>query len=472
MKLRPPRFFMPAVDPEGRRLLGRTMQSGAPIFGIKGSSSTYAPSGAGKTTKVAMPALFSFLASEPEKAILISDPKDGEICAQALPMALALGRKVVVIDPFGIRPECAEYCIDLNPLNAAIATWEREPTNQLYANEMISHALIEEPSDQDMRNFYYRESPRSLIQFGISALLKRSTALTTPGAVAALISDIDMLTSIAEIETKEGHPALQTSARDVLKMRGQEHFNQHASEAMRALRHFGPGTRLEETGRKATLTHEDLIREGYVVFLVGPMRIMSRLGITYSLHLGAFTQALYQNIGSLRVIADEYTNTPVKNLLGEAITTIRSYGGEFHLIAQSRSEVLRKFGEHLTQTIEDNCAVKQYLAFGSPKEAEETSKAMGEEFALSKAVSGDTEGWTTQTNLSMVRQRHLSASDLLALPRDQQLIHAKGVGFFLARTISQENIAPFNKMLAPNPLEGGRLKPDTKITLTTSKVTS
>lgn len=457
-----------AVDPEGRRLIALTLEGGEPIFAPGPHSITYAPSGAGKTTRVAMPALFSFVASDPEKAILISDPKDGEIAAQAIPMLARMGRKVALIDDLEVRPELAEYRIALNPFGAAVATWYRDKRDLIYANEGISNALIEEPSEPDMRNFYFRESPRSLIQFGNSAMLKRDPDLATPGAVSALLSDTDMLTGLAEIETEEGDPALQVQARAVLNMQSHEHFLMHTQEAARAMRHYGPGSRLEDTGRDAKLTHEELIRDGYVIFLAGPQSKMQHMGPLYALHLGAFTQALYQKSGALRIIADEFTNSPLKNFIGGAITTARSYSGEFHLIAQSRSDVLQKYGEHLTRTIEDNSATKQWVGgFGSAKEAEEISRSIGEEHAVATGLGGDSGGMKLNTNLSLVKQRHIPASELMAMKPDQQLVHIRGVGYFICRSIAQNQIAPYCDWLAPNPMEGGKLPSDPKVTLVT-----
>jgi len=462
------------VDPEGRPLIGFTLDGDEPIWGLPGSTLTYAPSGAGKSTCVAMPKLMSFIASQqPDQGILVSDPKDGEIAAQAIPMLIKMGRKFALIDDLHCRPELAEHRISLNAFGAAVSAFRRDPRGLIYANEMNAEALIEEPKDQpDMRNFYFRESPRVLIRFGCSAMLKRDTALCTPGGVAALISDPDMLLSIAEIELEEGNPALQAEARRVHLLKDQEHFAMHMGEAARALRHFGPGTYLAEAGREASLSHEDLIREGYVVFLCGPQALMEFLGPIYALHMGAFTQALYQKIGSLRIIADEFTNSPLTGLIGGAITTVRSYGGTFHLIAQSRSEVLRKYGEHLTQTIEDNCICKRWLAFGNFKEAEEASRAIGEENAISTAISGESGSLKSNTNLSLIKQRQISASELLAMPKDHQLVHIRGIGYFICRTVAQNQIEPYASMLAPNPMEGGRLTPDPKITLVTPEASS
>ena len=453
------------IDPQGQILLGATEEGGQPIFGPKGNSKTYAPSGAGKTTSVAVPAVLSLIASEPDKAIMISDPKDGEIAAQLVPMLATFGRNVGVIDPMHVRPELAQWWIDLNPFGAAVSAYRRDPRDLLYVNEMNAHALIEEPEDKDMKNFTFRQSPREIIQLAKQILLKRDPDAATPGAAAALIADRDMLLLFAEIEAEEGDAALQTAARKLLFMRGEEHFDLYCGEALRALRHWGPGTRMADMGLNATQSHEDLIRAGYVVFIVGPMALMHQMGPLYALNMGAFVQALYRKIGALRIVADEFTNSPMKSLISTAITTVRSYGGELHLISQSRSEVLRTYGEHLTQTIEDNCVTKRWLAFGSYREAEEVSKAIGEEFALSTAMNGETGGLTTNTNLSLVKQRQISASELMALRPDQQLIHIRGVGYVICRTVRQNEIAPYCDLMAPNPMEGGTLPSDPKVTL-------
>ena len=455
------------IDPQGQVLLGFTEEGNAPIFAPKGNSKTYAPSGVGKTTCVAMPTAKSFICSEPEKAVLISDPKDGEIAAQLVPMLAKLGRNVGVIDPMNIRPELAKWRIDLNAFGAAVSAYQRDPRDLLYVNEMNSNALIEEPEDRDMKNFNFRQSPREIIELATQMQLKRDPGAATPGGAAALISDRDMLLYYAEVEAEEGDPALQSASRKFLYMKGEEHFDLYCSEALRALRHWGPGTRMADQGLGAIHSHEGLIKDGYVVVMVGPMARMQQMGPLYALNMGAFVEALYQKIGALRIIADEFTNSPLKSLISTAITTVRSYGGEFHLISQSRSEVLRTYGEHLTQTIEDNCITKRWLAFGNYAEAEEVSKAIGEEFALSTAMSGETGGLSTNTNLSVVKQRQVTPSELMSLRADQQLVHIRGVGYFICRTVRQNQISPYCDLIAPNPMEGGKLSSDPKVTFVT-----
>jgi type IV secretion system protein VirD4 len=222
---------------------------------------------------------------------------------------------------------------------------------------------------------------------------------------------------------------------------------------------------LHEVGRGAGLTHADLIREGYVIFLCGPQANINRLGTYYALHILAFCDALYNGAGALRAICDEFTNTPLKSLV-ESLTTLRAYGAEIHMIAQSRSEIIRRFGEQETRTIEDNSIVKQWFGFSSIEEARRASDAIGDQHAVSSALSGQD---APQLNLSLTKQRWYSPAELMAMPREEQLVWIKGIGFFTCRTIAQNEIAPFSARIAPNPLEGGRLPSKPKMTLATPK---
>ncbi|MEM7399825.1 MAG: TraM recognition domain-containing protein [Pseudomonadota bacterium] len=129
--------------------------------------------------------------------------------------------------------------------------------------------------------------------------------------------------------------------------------------------------------------------------------------------------------------------------------------------------MIRRFGEQETRAIEENAVVKLWFGFSPFEEVERVSKAMGEEHAVATALGSYGDGIKTNTNLSLIKQRHMTPAELMALDRDTGLAHVKGVGFFLFRTISQANVAPYCDLIAENPLEGGRLASDPKITLVT-----
>lgn len=452
-------------DPKGQRLLGLSPETGEPILAPKGHSSTYAANGAGKTTSVAVPATLCFACCEPHKAVMVLDSKDGELAGQLAPMLHQMGRKVAVIDDMNTRPELAHLRVSLNPFGAAVATCLRDPRDIIFTNETIVNALIPEPSEGDAKNKHFRDVPRDINSFAINALLSRNPQSATPGAVSRLLSDPEMLQTIAENDVVDGNELLKVQARTLLDEVGRENWGQHISEARRSLQLFAPGTRLHEVGSDATLSHADLIREGYIVFLVGPQRFLDRCAAYYALHILALCDSLYDGAGVLRVIADEFTNSPLKSLVS-ALTTLRAYGGEIHMISQSRSEVIRKFGEKETQTIEDNSITMQWLSF-SFEEAKRVSQAMGEQHAVMQGISGDSDALKTQTSLSLIKQAHMTPAELMAMPHNLILNHVKGLGFFFTERLSQANLAPFCDLYADNPLEGARFPSDPKITLAT-----
>ncbi len=253
--------------------------------------------------------------------------------------------------------------------------------------------------------------------------------------------DPQKMRRFAEIEAVEGDGMLKMLAANVLAMIPHEHWPIHVQAAMDALRAFSVGTRLHLAGHGSKTSHAELIANRTVIFLAGNQANMQSLGIYYGLHLMAFIHAAYNRAGPLWLGADEFTNAPVRKLV-DALTTLRAYGVEVSMIAQSRSEIERKLGRNETLTIEENSILKQYLGFSSFEGAERVSKAIGEEHAVASAISGGNDDLKLQTNLSLIRQRQMSPADLMAMPVDRQLVHVKGLGFGQLRTISQQNIAP------------------------------
>jgi len=453
-----------AVDPKGRRLLGFTKETHQPIWAPKGHSLTLAANGSGKTTRGLMPWLFSLLASSDRPAILILDSKDGEIAAQCAPMLKELGVPMAVIDDTFVLPPDVYGRIRLNALQSIIQTFEERPLDLVFANDAVTQTAIQEP-EKDERNRYWRAWPRLLIEFVIYLLLKRNPALATPGGVWMLLSNPEQMRRFAEIEAVEGTGMLKILAINILGMVGHEHWPQHLQAAQDALRIFSVGTRLHLAGHKANTSHTDLIAKRAVVFLCGGQANIASMGTYYGLHLMSFIRAAYLRAGPLWIGADEFTNAPVKKLV-EALTTLRAYQVEVSMLAQSRSEIERKLGRDETRTIEDNSITKQWFGFSSFEEAERVSKAMGDQHAVATAIGGSNDNLKLQTNLSLIKQRWMSAAELMAMPRDEVLLHFKGLGFYVANTVSQQNIAPYCNLIGPNELEGGRLAPDPKITFT------
>ncbi|MEL7274315.1 MAG: TraM recognition domain-containing protein [Pseudomonadota bacterium] len=415
-----------------------------------------------------MPWLYSCLTGDGDShanppAVLALDSKGAELTWQSARMAADAGRKVAVIDDCGELPDDFPHKVKLNPMGSVVGAYQRDKGDLIFASEGVTRSLIPEP-EKDERNLYWRDEPRTLIEFAIFALLRRNPKLAIPGGVWALLSDPEMLREFARVEAEEDNGLLQVLGVNVLAMTDQEHFAQHRSAAMRALRIFALSSRLHGAGNEASLTHYDLINQGYVIYLVGPQEHMNRLGPYYALHIMAFNAALYQGAGPLVQLLDEFTNCPLRPMV-EAMTTLRAFGAQMHMIAQSRSEIERKFGKLEVETIEENAIVKQYFGFSSFSEAERISKAIGEEQIVNPGVSSDSREARLHFSYQSGKERNLTPASLMAMPQEEQLIHVKGIGFINALKIGQQNIAPWCNLIADNPLEGGRLEPDPWIEL-------
>lgn len=452
----------PLVDPQGRRLLCMTRETHQPVWAPSGHSMTLAANGAGKTTRGLMPWLFSLLASKDRPCILILDSKDGEIAAQCAPMLKQLGVPTAVIDETGVLPADIHGRTTLNPVQSVVDTYLRDPLDLVFATDGITQTAIEEP-DRDERNRYWRSWPRLLIEFVILLLLKRNPELATPGGIWMVLSNPEQLKRFAEIEASEATGMLKTLAIQVKDMSGHEHMPQHIEAATSALRIFAIGTRLHMTGHNAQVSHTDLIKKRAVVFLCGGQANIASLGLFYGLHLMSFIRAGFQGAGPIWIGADEATNAPIRKIV-DYTTTLRAYGIAISYIGQSRSEFKRKFGEDALRTIEDNAITKTWMGFSSFEEAERVSKAIGEEHAVATSIGGNGEDLRLQTNLSLIKQPFLTPAQLMAMPRDELLVHIKGLGFYVGKTFSQANIAPYCDLLADNPLEGGRLPSDPWLT--------
>ncbi|MDD9911205.1 MAG: type IV secretory system conjugative DNA transfer family protein [Ahrensia sp.] len=441
---------------------------GRPIFEPKPSHSMLlAPSGDGKTTCGAVPYLLSMIADH-SKAIVVVDSKEGEISAQCAELCRRYGRKVAILDDFGVLEKIEPETISLNPFGSLIEAHHRDAGEFVFAAESANRALIEEPSDGDSRNLWFRDEPRTLIEYAQTSLLSRRPELATPGAVFSLLSNPKLLIDAANVDADEGDEHLAALARHVVDMsKDEEHFPQHRGTAVRACRIFGPGSRLHQVGVDIEKSHSELLAQKYVIFLVGPQRHMERLGSYYALHLQSFLDSVMSGeVGATEFIVDEFSNCPLKELVSR-LTTMRGYGGRVHMIAQSRSEIQRKYGEKETQTIEENAVVKQYFGFSSIEEAERISKAIGESQVITHSLSVNSEKQDFSGNYQTAKERLVSADELMRLPKDQQIMHVKGVGWIHCKKISQQNIGPYAGELRDSNLEGSRLEPNIMIELPT-----
>lgn len=450
-----------------RRVLGMTFD-GKPIFEppTSGSSLVYAAAGGGKTTCVAVTAVQSLIADK-GRAIFLNDVKKGEIAAQIGPMCIKHGRPFGVVDEFGELGEDYPHRINLNPFGSVVDAAQNAPGHLPFVIDTIANALIDEPKD-DQKNFYWRETPRQFLCVGIDVLVANQPKACTPGGLHILMSDPHTWISALEIEAEEGNERTRPAALQILELKNTnpEHYTQHLNAALTSLKIFGFDPLLS-AGRNPDLTHADLIRDGWIVCFVNPVRHTDRLGPFFALHFLALMDAqLSSRLGRAEYILDEFCNAPLRAAL-ERVTVFRAFGARAHYIAQSRMDAVRKYGEKEIALLEENCTIKQYLKFSNIEEAQRISKAMGETLNVGQGL-GFTSGKSDFSgNFSTGKDPVFAADELMRLPPDEQIIQVVDVGWIHCKKVRQNQLAPTCFDLSDNPLEGAPLPPDPKIVLPT-----
>ena len=450
-----------------RRLLGLTFDD-KPIWEPNPAASglVYAAMGGGKTTCAAMPTIMSLLSDEGQ-ALLINDVK-AEIAPQIAAMCLKHGRRFGVVDPFRALGAGYEHRITVNASSAAQSAARDECDDLPFVIEAMNHALIEEPAN-DQRNFYWRESPREILAVAQGILLRRTPRLATPGGLASLLSDPATFTTALVCEADDEDSPLRNAAAQIIELResNKEHYSQHLRAALSALKIFAAPP-LRDDGRFADLTHEELIRDKWVVCFVNPLRHADRLGPYYAQHFVSLMQAqLSGRFGRACWVLDEFCNAPLRDAVIR-ITGYRAFGLKCLFITQSRQDAIRRYGQRETAVLEENCGVTQWLRFSNFEEAERVSRAMGEALHVSRSLGLNSDRFGFSGTLGTGKQRLFTPYELMSLPAQEQIIHVADVGFIHAKKIRQNEIAPYCFDLADNPLEGGRLTPDPKVFLKTT----
>lgn len=455
-----------------RRVLGLTFD-GKPIREPQGgpSSLTFAATGGGKTTSISVPAVQALLA-DTGRALVINDVKNGEIAAQIGAMCVQYGRNFGVIDDFHVLGKDYPHRIAVNAFSSIQMAHHRADADLPILIDGMTHTFTPEPGERgDQKNFYFREEPRQFKNLGARMLLERKPELLTPGGLYALMADSAIWDAAVDIAAEEAEGVTRFMAQHTAAMRSSnpEHYAQHLRAALTSLKAFAEGP-LAEAGRDPDVTHEEILRDNWIVCFVGPTRHLDLIGPYIAQHYTSLMDIqLTGQVGKADYIIDEYCAGPFEAAL-KRLTTIRANGGRLHLIAQSRKDSVKRYSENVTAILEENCTVKQWLKFSNFEEAERVSRAMGEQQTVQAGLGASSRDADVSLNLSAGRERLFTADELMRLPDDEQIVHIAGIGFIHCRKVRQNQIAPTCFDLAPNPLEGGVLPPDPKITLPVPKV--
>lgn len=421
-------------------------------------------SGAAKTTSVVMPtALASF--GDPDLCVFLNDPKEGECYAQLEAVAQRTGRNFACVDDFGLFGFDNPYRITLNPFGSILTALEHSPLTLNFSIETATHAFVPEVDD-GKRNFVFRENSRQKIHTGTRFLAEFKPDRLTPGALCDLMSDPHTWKLARETAAEEGSPALQARARASLELeeRNPEAYHRDYSSALSAINTYEAASILNTAGLGASITHEELCRDGWIVCFVLPQIYAQRVGVHVALHQQCILEAQYSGRGGkVRNLLDEMCNSPQKKAV-DAVTIQRSSKTVTDYIAQTYADIELHYGKKQAAVLADNCAVLQYLSF-SDDDAERVSKLMGEEISIQRSMNMNSERLEITGSMSTGKQPVMAPHELKNLDPRKQVIYLRGYGWLVCNKLFQNQIDPAGGWLGLNPHEEDVLPFDPKVTL-------
>lgn len=451
------------LDNDGTALMEPDNTSSALVIGGIGS---------GKTTCAIVPAAQAMIADH-DRGQCYNDVKNGEISSQIGPLAEQLGRKFATIDPFDVLGTDFPWKKRLNEISGLITAFEDDDPALSFLLKSVTLTLIPEP-DNDQRNFYWREAGRERQKFGLLSLLHRNTALCSLGSLAALLGNYELFDRMVDLEAEEAENSiLRSLAVRIREMRERnpEHHFQHMVTANSALDLFEDGP-LHEAGFGADITHEELLRDKWIVCFVTPARFIEQIGTYSAVHFNTLLGLqLTGKYGRTDFVVDEAPSGPFDPFFRD-LNTIRGTGGRILLAGVSRAAFIKRYGEKVFAMAEENCRVKQYLQIATPEEAERIVKAAGEEKTVSANVGLNSDRTGYSTNINTGKQNCFTVEQLMNMSRHQLIVQVSGVGTMMKDKLAQNNIAPTCYWLGDNHVEGGRLEPNPLITLPTGLETT
>jgi len=222
-------------------------------------------------------------------------------------------------------------------------------------------------------------------------------------------------------------------------------FAQHIISAQSSLKIFAEGP-LHGAGAGADITHEEILRDNWIVCIVSPTQYLDRLGPWFASHFNSFMDIqMTGTVGKTDFIIDEYCSGPFEPAL-KRITVQRIFGSRLILITQSRRDSIRRYGEDFTAVLEENSLVLQILKITQFEEAERISKSMGETRVVTASLGTNNKDQSLQTTFNTSKERHFSPAELMALPENEQVILIPGVGWIHCLKLGQHEIGPYRSV--------------------------
>jgi type IV secretion system protein VirD4 len=447
--------------------------NGRPMFYSFTHALCVAPAGSGKSISIALPSKLhgyrvSDKAGHSEAASVVVTDIKGEIAAMTARMSETQHKhKVFYLNPdelFGFPNSC------FNPLQMVIDDMAYPPMNQnaLADAQELVHQLLPEPAEGD-KNKFFRSGSRNMILTAMLFLAAENPACCTLPELFRTVSSAKRLKALLEEAANStalsGDIALLASG---LLDAEEDCFADFLTGALQVLMPFSPSTPLAQSVSKSDFTFEALKQEKTSVY------IMSRYDrrAAYAPWIGLVTKAAIKSLirteGNVPVhfLLDEATNIPLPGLAND-LTALRGYGLRCQFICQAKSEVSRIYGKEATQTFYSQTDLKQFFGVSSLEEAKEISDMLGNHTIKTHSfgTSATSPDADLKDSIAETTRALMRPEEVLRMPNTDQIILVGGVAPIYAERLPYNLVKSWHAALDENPLEGGKLPPNTQMNI-------
>ncbi len=423
-------------------LLGRIADEPRPLADSGDSHlAVIAPSGAGKTTCLVLPALFTAPGT-----VIALDVK-GELHAATSGFRRdALGHRILRFDPTDARGTAARF----NPLD----TIPRDDRD-VAAAQAIAQVLVtsEKDAHSNSDDFWTRSAASALVTLLLHSIYCRSAESGSLSHTLGLLSTPDLTALFTEMsrfahdpgftrqwrhggELTFTHPAVRDGAQQLSGIEPKTRDGIIATVAA-ALATFRDGILARNTS-VSDFCLADLMKPGANVTLyvtIPPTRIdqlRPLLRVFVRAVLEAATQRPagrpYSPADRLLLILDEFPVLGRLEILQSSVAYLRGYGVKVFLAAQTIGQIEQAYGQH--QSILPNCRIILTFAPADLKTAEMFSKLTGQQTVHVRRLSTSS-SWRSGSSSSRSEQDHarplLTPDEVRRLPASEALLFVAGL---------------------------------------------
>lgn len=329
-----------------------------------------------------------------------------------------LGRKVAVLNPFGIIEDCQDQ---FNPLDYI------RPTELARDIALVADGLVK-PEEGDGAHF--SEMARQLVAAAIEVVVMQETECQPNLVTVAdllLSSDLDLtLEEWVKERDVVGHRPADTAA-TMLRAGDRERGSIQTSVA----KAFGwmQSEDMRRFLQRSSFKMDDLLDDKLDLFIVVPLDQVDRQAVFMRLFVNLVLGTVVRQDGKRKVkapilmVLDEFVRLGRMEQIMNIANVAAGAGIEALFVTQDTGQVERAYGDNDARSIFGSCITKRVFNVNDIETAEWASRHLGESTVLSRQVRQDGEGYTLR-DASFSEQGHklMTATQIMGMKADDVLL--------------------------------------------------